>query len=357
MKSSTNHLGASSSVFRVVLGTLGLVQLANGLLALLAPRAFYEDFPFGRGWVEVLPAYNEHLVRDVGALFIGTAVVLLAAAIFLERRLVTVALVSYLAFSLPHFVYHAFNLEPYSTGDAIANVVTLLITVIAPAALLVAMARPRSASAASPRSVSAASGGVNGRIAGVPDSTRNPLVRSAFRSSRKREGAVLDPLRIFAHHPTVMAGYGAFELATERATRVPLRLKSLAELRVAMVCGCEWCLDFGSAKGGLDEADMRALLTPASGDHFDETERLIVDYATGMSRSPVDVPDELFDALRSRFDEGQLVELTSIIALENYRARFNWAFGLEGQGFSEGSYCVRPEAVGTNGAKAGAGVS
>jgi len=33
-----------------------------------------------------------------------------------------------------------------------------------------------------------------------------------------------------------------------------------------------------------------------------------------------------------------------VIALENYRARFNWAFGLAGQGFSEGAYCVRPAA-------------
>ena len=62
-----------------------------------------------------------------------------------------------------------------------------------------------------------------------------------------------------------------------------------------------------------------------------------MDYATGMTRSPVDVPDELFARLRERFDEAQLVELTDIIALENYRARFNWAFGLEGQGFTEGA--------------------
>ncbi len=65
-----------------------------------------------------------------------------------------------------------------------------------------------------------------------------------------------------------------------------------------------------------------------------------------MSRSPVDVPDELFDRLRSHLDEGQLVELTHMIALENYRAPLQLAFGIEDQGFSEGAYCVRPEARG-----------
>jgi len=38
-----------------------------------------------------------------------------------------------------------------------------------------------------------------------------------------------------------------------------------------------------------------------------------------------------------------VVELTSMIALENYRSRFNHAVGIGSQGFSEGSYCVRPE--------------
>ena len=71
----------------------------------------------------------------------------------------------------------------------------------------------------------------------------------------------------------------------------------------------------------------------------------MLDYATGVSRTPVDVPDALFDRLRAEFDEAQLVELTNMIALENYRARFNWAFGIEGQGFSEGAYCVRPDAA------------
>ena len=62
-----------------------------------------------------------------------------------------------------------------------------------------------------------------------------------------------------------------------------------------------------------------------------------------MSRTPVEVSDELFERLRARFDEGQLVELTSVIALENYRSRFNWAFRIGGEGFSEGAYCVAPQ--------------
>jgi hypothetical protein len=44
-----------------------------------------------------------------------------------------------------------------------------------------------------------------------------------------------------------------------------------------------------------------------------------------MSRTPVEVPDELFDRLRQHVDDAQLVELTHHIALENIRGRFNLA--------------------------------
>jgi len=115
-----------------VLAALGLIQLLDGLYALLAPSSFYGDFPLGRGWVEALPAYNEHLVRDVGSLFIATAVVLLWAAATIGRRLVTVACVSFLCFSVPHTVYHLLNLGPYSTADAAGNAIALIATVALP---------------------------------------------------------------------------------------------------------------------------------------------------------------------------------------------------------------------------------
>jgi len=51
--------------------------------------------------------------------------------------------------------------------------------------------------------------------------------------------------------------------------------------------------------------------------------------------------------LREHFSEAQLVELTATIALENFRARFNHAFGMGAQGFSEGSYCALPETLTT----------
>jgi AhpD family alkylhydroperoxidase len=329
--------------FRAVMIGLGLVQTVNGLWALFAPRSFYEDFPPGRGgWVSALPAYNEHLVRDVGGLFLATGVLLLVAAVRLERRLVGVSLVVWLLFAVPHAVYHLFNLEPYGTADAVGNVISLGLTVVLPGALLVLLARP-AAGPQAPRGSAPANG--RARIRGVEHSS-NPLVRYVFRDCRRRYGKVPVPIAVTAHHPPLLAGYGMFELAAERSHRMDERLKQLAELKAAQLSGCEWCLDFGSAlvrSKGISDEEMRALVDYADSDVLGPDDKLVLDYATGMSRTPVDVSDELFERLRARFDEGQLVELTAVIALENYRARFNWALGIQGEGFSEGAYCVAPQ--------------
>ena len=38
-----------------------------------------------------------------------------------------------------------------------------------------------------------------------------------------------------------------------------------------------------------------------------------------------------------------MVELTGVIAFENYLARFNRGFGIEAQGMSEGAVCPLPD--------------
>ncbi len=48
-----------------------------------------------------------------------------------------------------------------------------------------------------------------------------------------------------------------------------------------------------------------------------------------MTQTPAKVSDELFGRLRAHLSPEQLVELTAAVALENFSARFNHAFGIE----------------------------
>lgn len=65
--------------------------------------------------------------------------------------------------------------------------------------------------------------------------------------------------------------------------------------------------------------------------------------AVSLTRTPADVPDELFKELRNQFSEREIVELNAAIAWENYRARFNRTFAIESEGSSKGKYCPLPE--------------
>jgi alkylhydroperoxidase family enzyme len=75
---------------------------------------------------------------------------------------------------------------------------------------------------------------------------------------------------------------------------------------------------------------------------FSDIEKTVLQYADAMTHTPVELPDVMFEQLRENFSEAQMVELTATIAWENYRARFDHAFGIEAEGFSEGAYCALP---------------
>ncbi len=105
-------------------------------------------------------------------------------------------------------------------------------------------------------------------------------------------------------------------------------------------------MDIGSAVGraaGVTEEQLRDIAVYKSSPAFSPLEKLVIEYAEEMTKTPVTVKDELFATLKQHFNEAQLVELTAAVAWENFRARFDHAFGIEAQGFSAGAYCVLPE--------------
>jgi hypothetical protein len=130
------------TVRRILLAALAIVAVEIGLWATFAPQSWYDRFPGGgRDWVAVDGPYNEHLVRDVGALYLALAVVTIAALVLLRPVLVRVAALAWLVSGIPHLVYHARHLDPYGTSDKVANIVSLSLGVVAPIVLLVLEAR------------------------------------------------------------------------------------------------------------------------------------------------------------------------------------------------------------------------
>ena len=192
------------------------------------------------------------------------------------------------------------------------------------------------------------------RIAGVPVRraglrvklvyffTRRTFVRLTGRAPER----VIEPLEIYAHVPGLLRGYGRLEQATAKLRRLDWRLQVVAELMATTLIHCEFCIDLASQiarRSGLSDEQLLALPQYRDSDLFTDLEKLVMAYAVGMTRTPAQVPDALFAQLRQHLDEGQLVELTHHIALENLRGRFNVAFAVGAAGFSEGMVCTAPD--------------
>jgi hypothetical protein len=137
MDAKQNERPRHQAWLRIGLLFLAATTLNGSLWALPFPRSFYEYFPLpGRDWVSTLGPYDEHLVRDYGALNLALGTLLVATAIFLERRLTRVALVAWLGYAVPHFVYHTTLTEHFSPFDNVGQLGSLGLQVLIPLVLL-----------------------------------------------------------------------------------------------------------------------------------------------------------------------------------------------------------------------------
>jgi hypothetical protein len=104
---------------RIGLGYLAVGAASVGMWATPAPRSWFDDFPGGPmgEWAAALPPYNEHLVRDVGALYLGFTVLFLWALWRPARSLVVPLAVAWIVVQVPHAVFHVLNDDGLSAGD------------------------------------------------------------------------------------------------------------------------------------------------------------------------------------------------------------------------------------------------
>jgi hypothetical protein len=138
-------------ISRVALWCLAVSAAAVGLPASIAPRSFYDGWPFGRGWVELLPPYNQHLIGDVGGFYLAFAVLFAWAAVTLRRELVVPLCVAWSLAALLHFLFHVTHLDDFAAGDAIAQTAALALVLILPSIAVAALPRRPAPRAAPPR--------------------------------------------------------------------------------------------------------------------------------------------------------------------------------------------------------------
>lgn len=124
---------------RVCLIVLAVTGLFVGLWAYFASSSWYETFPgLGLRWLPVLGPFNEHLIKDVGAMYLAlTALSVFALVNLANRQLRLATAVGYSVFNLLHLVYHATMLHMYGPRDAVLNMIALGLVLVCSLALAV----------------------------------------------------------------------------------------------------------------------------------------------------------------------------------------------------------------------------
>jgi alkylhydroperoxidase family enzyme len=78
-----------------------------------------------------------------------------------------------------------------------------------------------------------------------------------------------------------------------------------------------------SLRTGVADEKLEAVWGYRSSPLFSEAERAAIDFAIAAAAQPNAVTDELFDEMKKHWSEGQIVEITALIAYFGFMNRFN----------------------------------
>ncbi|HEX8165593.1 MAG TPA: carboxymuconolactone decarboxylase family protein [Beijerinckiaceae bacterium] len=151
-----------------------------------------------------------------------------------------------------------------------------------------------------------------------------PEVRDLAARIAAERGGVLHLYRMLLHSPAVAEGWLAYLTAIRQRCALPGRLRELVIMRVAALNGAPYEADQHAPialREGVTQAQLDVLGDWAGSDLFDAQERAVLAYTDAMTRA-VQVPEEVFAAVRGAFDDRLLVELTATVAAYNMVSRF-----------------------------------
>jgi 4-carboxymuconolactone decarboxylase len=140
-----------------------------------------------------------------------------------------------------------------------------------------------------------------------------------------RGGRLINIYRLMMHSPSLASAWFALNQAVRSGTEIDGQSREIAIIRVAVLNDVEYVLRaHGPAyalKEGLTPSQVEALADWRPSDLFSGKQRALLAYTDAMTRE-IEVPDLVFDQVRTHFTERQTVELTLLISAYNMLTRF-----------------------------------
>jgi len=145
------------------------------------------------------------------------------------------------------------------------------------------------------------------------------------------------------HRPRIAYAFIEMNKAVmENKGRVTSALKRMMGYISSNIAGCRYCQAHtirAAERYGADPAQLENIWEYKTHPAFNEAERAALDFAATSSMIPNQVTDEIADALRKYWDEGEIVEMLGVIALFGYLNRWNDSMGtaIEGGAIESGN--------------------
>jgi uncharacterized peroxidase-related enzyme len=146
---------------------------------------------------------------------------------------------------------------------------------------------------------------------------------------RAKVGMTPKLIRTLANGPAALQAYLSFIDAMNDSS-LPARLRGQVALTVAQANNCPYCLAAHTAMGKMVGLSKEETLDSRRSLSVDAKTRAVLAFARQMVERRGWVEDETFKALREAgYDDGQITDLTALVALNMFTTYFNHVAGTE----------------------------
>jgi len=183
-------------------------------------------------------------------------------------------------------------------------------------------------------------------MARIPPLAREdvPELEDALGPVEERMGFLPNSLLTMARRPEILRAVASLAQVARTGT-VPRELKELVALIASTAAGCRYCQAHTASNAtrvGTEDAKIAHVWSYEASDLFSDAERAALRLAHHASLVPNLATDEDFGELRRHFDDGEIVEIVTVIALFGFLNRWNdtVATDLESRPFAVASQVI-----------------
>jgi uncharacterized peroxidase-related enzyme len=153
-----------------------------------------------------------------------------------------------------------------------------------------------------------------------------PELEELFAHYDRTLSFVPNSLFTMARRPEILRAFSELITQIWNTGTLPKALKPLVGIVASVAAGCRYCQAHEAVDArerGVDDAKIADIWDFERSSRYDEAERAALRFARDAALVPNEVTPEHFDQLRLHWDEGQIVEILSVVGLFGFLNRWN----------------------------------